>query len=348
MNPAALASELRHLLTSGVVLPPGRRIPALVLASGVILVALTGVRAVYLLTSRPSDEKTAAAIGAGSASQNETGQATNVQDPFAVELALPRENHPGILVRELAALLRESGVKTYQYRVTRLVGGDSEAESAAHDDWALPPDDQAGEELEIDLESLPEVLGEEAAMTVADLFEWRLALQLEASYASVMSFLSSLQHSGRVWAVPHLSCTKASQGVRTRALLLTWTEAADSGYSELTGTQELAAAPSGSSRIPLEESAPAVKGLRGPGSRDPFHALIDGRSGSVPVPATPHLGAISYGEEPIAWLGGQRVQEGDRLGSWTVVKIAVADVTLRHESGALRRVRGDHDLLPQR
>jgi hypothetical protein len=308
--------------------PQGRLIPAVVLAGGALLLVLTVTQMLLLLTGETDDAATRTATGREFEPPQDMPPSEDAQDPFAPSPELARESHPGPLVRELVALLKDSGIETYRYRVTRHAGAGADAGFAADDeeDWALPPDENdEGEEFAIDLGIPSDVLGQEAAMAVADLLEWRIALRLEASYADVMSFFSSLPRSGRVWALPRLSLAQAPHGITTNALLLTWTEPSES-----------------------EMAALAVSGVSGSAARDPFHGLVDEGARGRRLPALPHLGAISHGPEPIAWLDGKRVGEGDRLGSWTVMQIAVADVTLRHESGTLCTVRGDHDLLPQR
>lgn len=351
MKLPTLPGELSGFMTTGAGLPAGKRIPALVLAGGVLLLALTCVRGILLLTSGPSGEGISNWAPAESEPSEDTAPLASAKDPFALATELPHENHPGPLVRELVSLLRDAGIETYQYRVTRRVGADpeSEFEPADEEDWALPPEDDESETMmELELGDPEEILGTDAALTVAELFEWRIALRLEASYANVMSLLSSLQRSGRVWAVPRLAMAKTGSRVASEALLLTWTESDADEDMELADSTVLAADSRPSPKLASGVSAPAVRGASGREARDPFRGLLDERSRAIRVPETPHLGAISCGAERIAWLDGQRVEEGDRLGSWTIVKIAVADVTLRHESGAVRHVRGDHDLLPQR
>lgn len=320
--------ELRDSLAGGTTLPQGRLIPAVVLAGGALLLVLTVTQTILMIGGETDDTARRPATGSEFEPPQKMPAPGDAQDPFAPSLELARESHPGPLVRELVALLKDSGIETYRYRVTRHAGMGAETDFSADDeeDWALPPEeDDEGEEFVIDLGIPSDVLGQEAAMAVADLLEWRIALRLEASYANVMSFFSSLPRSGRVWALPHVSLAQARHGITTNALLLTWTEPSES-----------------------EVAAPAVAGVSGSASRDPFRGLVDEGTRGRRAAALPHLGAISYGPEPIAWLNGKRVAEGDRLGAWTVMQIAVADVTLRHESGTLCTIRGDHDLLPQR
>lgn len=246
----------------------------------------------------------------------------------AILKCLPAEEQPGPMLSDLLDILREAGIDTYRYRLL-LAGTDGPGEGEAPDSGELdanqledrpvldllPPgegDPWIGEELEpLDLSRA------ELPPLPPGVRKWELALYVQASYARLLHALRLLETDERLWDVPRLAVRRGPVGTEADLRLLTYTCEPDAEAGET----DFAV------RMPSPPSIP---------SRDPFGAG-EAPSGGGASRRPPRLGGVRLGAGEAAWLDGQPVRPGERIGDWTLLSVGASEVWVQHEHG--RKVR---------
>lgn len=240
--------------------------------------------------------------------------------------SLPAEEQPGPMLSDLLRILQEAGIDTYRYRLL-LAGaaGSGEAGEAGEMDaggledrpvFDLLPlgenDPWIGEELEpLDLSRA------ELPPPPPGVRKWELALYVQASYARLLHALRLLETDERLWDVPRLAVRRGPAGTEADLRLLTYTSEPGTG----SGEADFA--------VPAP-SSPSIL------ARDPFGAG-EARTGGSGSRRPPRLGGVRVGAGEAAWLDGQPVRPGERIGDWTLLSVSASEVWVQHQYG--RKVR---------
>lgn len=219
-----------------------------------------------------------------------------------------------------------------------------------------------------------EPAGGEGALSILDwrepldlpeeLEEWRLALELQAGFARLLSFLIGMENAPGIWSAPRARIRSTDDGLKAEMILRTFAlkldEAASRGgrlVDTRPGPVAAEDAEPGSVKPEGMRPGPAAPEEIRPGSdrpdaalsgdaplRDPFHAgalrpRTAGSAGADELPSPPVPGAIRWGPDPSAWIEGRTVRPGERVGDWQLVEILRDAAVLRHRSGHVARVK---------